>query len=211
MKIRISGEKLKGLSSALLEGEINRVAPERPRDIVNLAIRKYRLHDFTVSDNRYFPVSITEALADLNVRADIRGSALKADIGSSIKSAAINAVSKEESNEILTSIAAALSNVKGFGFKADAAGTVDDFKLTVSTDLDRVLYDAAGGVLRERMLAFESALSAEVYSKTEGPLKELNQDFAGLMDVNAVVKERFDGLNRALAEATRGALPRLPF
>ncbi|HEY4706654.1 MAG TPA: TIGR03545 family protein [Thermodesulfobacteriota bacterium] len=211
MRIRISGERLRGLSSALLEGEINRVAPGSPRDLVNFAVRQYRLHDFTLSENKYVPILIGEALADFNVTAELKGSALRADIGSSIKSAAIDAVSKEQTNEILSTIAAALSNVKAFSFNASAAGTIDHFRINVSSDLDRVLNAAAGGVLRERMLAFESALSAEVYRKTEGPLKELNRDFEGLMDVNAAVKERFDGLNMVLAEAARGALPKLPF
>ncbi|OGP20604.1 MAG: hypothetical protein A2054_04975 [Deltaproteobacteria bacterium GWA2_55_10] len=211
MRIRLSGERLKGLSSALLEGEINRVAPESPRDLVNFAIRQYRLHDFMLSDNKYVPISIKEALADFNVRAEIRGTSLKADIGSNIRSAAINAVSKEEQNAILDTIAAALSNVKAFSFNAKAAGTIDDFKLNISSDLDAVLNRAAGGVLKERMLAFESMLTAEIHGQTEGPLKEMNKDFKGLMDVNAVVKERFDDLNRVLAEATRGALPELPF
>lgn len=211
MRIRLSGEKLKGLQSALLEGEVNRVAPERPKDLMNLAVRQYRLHDFTLSDNKYVPISVKEALADFKLNAEIRGASLKADIASAFRSAAIDAVSKEEGNAILDTIAAALSNVKAFSFNADAAGTIDDFKLNVTSDLDSVLNKAAGGVLKERMLAFESRLTAEVYQKTERPLKALNKDFAGLMNVNEIVNERFADLNRLLAEATKGALPKLPF
>lgn len=213
MRIRLSGEKLKGLASAALEGEINRVVPGSPRDTINFALKEYRLHDFNLTDNKYVPVAIKEALADFSLRAEIKGESMRADIGSTVRSAAVDATVKGEKNLILETMASALSSVKAFNIDADVTGTLENYKMRVSSDLDRVLSDAVGGILRQKMTAFENNIRAEVLEKTEGPLKGLNGEFGGLLDVNAIVKERFAEMNGLLGEAARGALPvpKLPF
>lgn len=213
MKIRLSGEKLKGLSSALLEGEINRVVPDDPKDIINFALKGYRLHDFRLTDNEYMRVAIKEALADLEIKARTKGGSIEANIGSAVRSALMDAAVKAEKNPVFDTMAAALSNVKAFNIDAGVTGKLDEYKLRVASDLDRVLSNAAGGILRDKMLAFDRGIKAGVFEKTEKPLKELNGSFGGLLDINGAAGERLKKFNELLAKATRGAIPvpKLPF
>lgn len=213
MKIRLSGERLKGLASALLEGEINRVVPDNPRDLMNLSLKGYSLRDFMLADNEYIKLEVKEALADLNIKAELKGESIAANIGSIVKSALMEAALKDEKNPVLETMAAALENVKSFNVDADVTGKLDDFKLKLASDLDRVLSNAAGGILMGKTAAFENSIKTEVFGKTEGQVNELNRSFEGLIGVDNAAGERLKKFNELLAEATNGAvpIPKLPF
>ncbi|MBI1912569.1 MAG: TIGR03545 family protein [Deltaproteobacteria bacterium] len=207
MKIRLSGEKLKGLTSALLEGEINRVTPYNPRDIINFTLKGYRLHDFKLTDNKYMLMAIKEALTDFHLKAELKGDSIDANIGSTVRSALIDTAIKGEKNAILETMSSALSGVKAFNFDAGVKGNIKDYKLRLDSDLDRVLSNAVGGILRNQMLAFERSIKADVAEKTDRPIKELNRNFEGLVDVNGLIDERFMKCKELLTKSTRGALP----
>ena len=207
MRIRFYGERLKGLTSALLEGEINRVAPESPRDIINFSVKGYRLHDLLLTDNEYMTVALKEALADFDLNAEVKGGMINGHIGSAVRSALTEATVKAEKNPMLDTIAAAFSDVKAFNIDAKVDGKLDAYGLSVSSDLDRVLSGAVGGALRDKVAAFESGMRGELLEKTAEPLKELNGSFKGLIDVNGIAGERLKKFDELLAEAARGVIP----
>lgn len=216
MRFSFSGEKLKGLSSVKLDGEINRVNRSRPEDKADLDLTGYKIKGFSLSGSRDFPVVLDEGLSDLKVQAKISGQSLGAEVSAGLRSLKVSAGKKEEKSPVAKAIASALSDIKGFNVKADVAGTIENYDLHLSSDLDRVLKDAVGRFVSAQAAELEKGLKYEVSKRTGGQLDGLKAGFGGLIDIDGEVKNRLNLGEGLLKDMAKGGapgfkLPKLPF
>jgi len=206
MTFEFSGKKLKGLDSISLTGEMNRVVPERPRDYASFKVRGYRVKDIDVARGGSMPLALKSGNADLTVTAEIKGSTLDAGLKASLSELALRAGREGEKNQFLKAGALAISRVKGFGLSARAQGTVEDYDVSVSSDLDDVLKASAGSVIAEKAAAFKARLAREINEETKDKLAGLRSELALLTAVKDDLASRSLLVERLLRDVA-GSLP----
>ncbi len=190
-----SGEKLKDAESLSLTGKVNRVNPDKPEDTAVLKVRGYRLSDLALSTNETLPVSVKEARGDFDVNAGLRGEALQADLTATLQSVRIATGEKPDAGAVARAVGSALSRVESLHVKADITGTLAQYDVSVSSDLDQVLKQALGKQMQEEAAKFERQLRAAIAAKVDKPLQELKSRFGGLTGIG-------DQLTARLQQAT---------
>ncbi len=190
-----SGEKLKDVQSLKLSGEVNRTNPAKPHDAADLKIRGYRLSDLALSGDESLPVSVKEAQTDLDLKAGVRGEALDAGLVATLQSVRITTSAKPDAGVVVKAVAKALSDVNALHLKADVTGTVKQYDVRLSSDLDQVLKQALGKQMQEQAGKLESQLRAAIAEKVNKPLADLKSRFGGLTGIG-------DELNARLQQAT---------
>ncbi len=215
MGFNFSGTRLKGLESLKLTGEINRTTPAKPKDTVAMKMRGYRIEGVELASKSAFPMELRRALLDIDLTARIEGAAMDAGLSAGLSSVEMASV-KQGMGAIERAVASALSGVKGFKLKASATGTLSDYDLKLSSDLDVVLKGAVGKIVADLSAEFAKSLRAGVLERTKKPLEELSGSFAGLESIERELGARSgltDKLLDEIGEASMGGikLPKLPF
>jgi hypothetical protein len=77
-------------------------------------------------------------------------------------------------------IKSSLAKVSTFSLTADITGTPENYQVKVSSDLDKVMKDAAGSMVREQREKLEKELKRAVQEKTEAKLAGLKESMGGL-------------------------------
>ncbi len=209
-----AGDKLTGLQSLKLSGEINRVDPARPHDAATLNVRGYRLLNLPLSTDESLPISVKEAWTDLDLKAGLRGETLDATLAATLQSVQVTTGAKPDADAIAKAVASALSDIKSLHLKADITGTVTHYDVRLSSDLDQVLKQALGKQMQEQVGKFESQLRAAITEKAAKPLSDLRSSFGGLAGVGDDLAAR---MNQATGLTKTGGAPgglgglKLPF
>lgn len=202
MTFEFSGKKLKGLDSMSLKGEMNRVVPGAPRDYASFNVRGYRLKDIELARGSSMPVTLKTGRADLSVTAEIKGSALDAGLRASLAGLDIAAGRAGEKNAFLKAGAQAVSRVTGFGLEARASGTVEDYSVSVSSDLDKVLMNSAGSVIAEKTAEFRAKLSKKIEEETRDKLAGLRSELSTFTAVSDELASRNLLIDRLIKDVT---------
>ena len=187
-----SGENLKGLQSVKLNGALNHVNPSSPKDTANLDISGYQVADLSLSDSPKLPIALKKASADFKADAVLSGQAVKANLLAGLKSVLISTGVKKDAGPLAKAMASSLSDVKRFNVKADISGTLKDYDMRLSSDLDRVLRNAVGKQVRTQAASLEKELKARISEKVNGPLSELKADLGGLDAVGSELTSRLN-------------------
>lgn len=187
-----SGENLKGLRSVKLNGVLNHVNPSSPQDTANLDVSGYQVADLSLSDNPQLPIVLKKAGADFKADAVLSGQAVKANLLADLKSVRISTGVKKDAGPLAKAMASSLSDVKRFNVKADISGTLKDYNMLLSSDLDSVLRNAVSKQVSMQAASLEKELKAKISEKVNGPLSELKADLGGLDAVGSELSGRLD-------------------
>jgi len=206
MTFEFSGVRLKGLDSMSLSGEMNRVVPGKPRDYASFNVRGYKVKEIDIARGGSMPLRLKTGRADLAVTAEIKGAAFDAGLKASLAGLELAAGRADEKNAFLRAGAEAVSRVKGFGLEARASGTVDDYGVSVSSDLDRVLMDSAGSVIAEKTAEFRAKLSKKIEEETREKLAGLRSELSTLAAVRDELASRNLLIDKLIKDAT-SAMP----
>ncbi|MEW6670543.1 MAG: TIGR03545 family protein [Thermodesulfobacteriota bacterium] len=185
-----SGEKLKQFQALKMEGSINRVDPENPADRIALQIREYKLRNASLSSSADLPVTIKEGLADMDLQAKLEGSSLNGNLTAGVKSASFGTGEGAGKGAVLSAIGPALAQLSGFTVKVDVSGTVSDYQMRLSSDLDQALKSAAGKMIQQQVEKFEKDLKGAVLAKANGPLDQLKTDQNSLNVIGSQLADR---------------------
>jgi uncharacterized protein (TIGR03545 family) len=183
-----SGTGLQGLDSVKVDGMIDRTDPSTPADSATVVVKGYRARDVKLTEAASMPVTLSDAVVDLSVETSLKGAeglpltgrALKAEITAGIREARISASPREGSNQVVRALADTLSEIKKFRMEALVEGTLDDYDIKMSSDLDQVLGRAVGDSISSAAASFERKLRDSIMDKTRGPIGELGGDLKGL-------------------------------
>lgn len=176
----ISGEKLKKLQAVKLDGTLNHVMPAKPIDTVHLHVQGYEASDLPLSDDPQLAVALKQGLVDLDLHSTLRGEAIAATVTSGLKSAKISVKTEDAGNPVVEAMETALSKVAALSLNVDITGTLDAYDVHVTSDLDRVLRDAAGTIIQEQQARLERELSAAISDKIGGQLAGIKDGMGGL-------------------------------
>ena len=173
-----SGQNLKGIDAIKLDGTINRVDRATPQDTAHLKLAAYQLDQLKLGGEQA-PISLTQGIADLDVRAALRESSLDAAITSKVRGARIEAGKGLAPGPVGEAIAGALADVKAFQVKADVTGTQNQFDMKVESDLDEVLKQAVGKQAKAQVAKLEGRLRAAIDEKVAPQLVEIRSKLGG--------------------------------
>jgi uncharacterized protein (TIGR03545 family) len=197
-----SGEKLKAAQAIELTGALNHVAPSRAEDTSRLFLRGYRVKDLALSGSKDLPVMLQDGRIDLDLQARKTVQALTGKLVVNVRDARLSAVSGDATGPLASAIRASLSRVSQFTLTADLAGTPENYDVSISSDLDRVLKDSVGKVVKEQADRLEKDLKAAVLAKTDKQLAALQKNYSGLLSMNGRFDDVQNQLNGLVKEAT---------
>jgi uncharacterized protein (TIGR03545 family) len=208
-----SGGNLTGLGSVKIDGSLDHVDPFSTQDTANLQIRGYQLSDVTLSDRALLPVILKKAAADFKARAALSGEALEASLSAGLESVDMATSSQDEAGGLMKALASAVSDIKAFGVKAQISGTLEDYDLQLSSDLDRVLKDAVRNQVKAQAVRLEKELQSAIFEKVGEPMADVETSLGGLGAVSSELSARLK-LGDELLKRTRKSGPsgmKLPF
>lgn len=214
LTLAFSGRGMQDVRAAKLDGVFNHVRPAKPEDRMTLSLQGYRAADAALSSSAQFPVVLKEGLVDLDVDGASRGETFSAKITATVKSVRFSAGGQEGANPYMRAMTSALSKVSSFTLTADVSGKPEDYDVRISSDLDRVLGDAVGKLVKEQSAKVEKELQAAIAEKTGGALADLKKGYGDLDAVGGSLTGRQNQLNDLLKSAVTSGLPgklKLPF
>lgn len=212
--LAFSGEGMQEVRAAKLDGVFNHVRPLKPEDKMTLSVQGYRALDAVLSDNEKLPVSLKDGLVDLKVSGVSSGDTFSAKIMATVKSVRFSAGGQKSSDPYARAMTSALSKVSSFTLSADIAGTFEDYTIHISSNLDRILQDAVGKLVKEQAGKLEKELQAAIAEKTGGALTDLKKSYGDLDATGGSLTGRQNQLNDLLKNAVKSGLPgklKLPF
>lgn len=200
----LTGEKLQAAKSVAIAGALNHIRPEKKEDAAHIAVRAFKVRDLVLSRLKELPISMEDGLVDFELNGSFT-QALKAQFNANVKSATMNIGGDAGSNPFVAAVRSALSKVSKFSLSADISGSPDNYKMSISSDLDRILKTAVGTVVQEQSARLEQQLKIEIQERTGGQLKDLRSSFGALNEQGIRLNTIQNQLNTLLQEAIKSA------
>jgi len=196
-----SGSGLKDAQSANITGSLDHRKPERPDDTILLQVGGYKVSNMGLSGSASMPVSLQEGTADLEVKGRRDTQAFSARCVARVKGARLNAGGDGSGGAFAKAMRSSLAKVSAFTVTADITGTPEKYQVHISSDLDRVMKDAAGAVVQEQRQRLEKELRQAVQEKTEKQLAGLKENLGGLGATGGKLDGVQDRLNSLIKDA----------
>ncbi|MFP4446370.1 MAG: TIGR03545 family protein [Desulfosudaceae bacterium] len=208
---RFTGQQLEKLDSLDIDGRLDHVRPDQPEDTLNVRARGWGITDLAVSRDQAFPVILDQGRVDSRLEAAIEKRVLSSQADFAVSDADFSLVEKESSNALEQSVAAALADISRFSIQAKVSGPLDDYRVSVSSDLDKVMKKAVSGVVADQAKEFENRLQAVIAEKTDGPLAELRSQVNGLGGIEKELTQRLNIGQNVLQMGPSSGGTSLPF
>jgi uncharacterized protein (TIGR03545 family) len=199
-----TGEKLQAAKSIAITGALNHINPLKQEDRAKFSMRGFKVQNFILSEHKELPIALQEAFIDFDVDGSFT-QALRANFRANINSARMNIGGDGSKNPFVSAVRSALSKVNNFSISADMAGTLENYKMNITSDLDRVLKGAVSSVVQEQGAKLEQQLKTAIQERTGGQLKELQESFGGLNQQGTALTNVQNQLNTLLQEAVKSA------
>jgi uncharacterized protein (TIGR03545 family) len=201
LTMSFTGSGMKDMQGASITGSLDHRKADSPDDSLEIAVRGYRAAGMVLSSSPSLPVGIQDGSMDLEItgRRDAKGMAARCV--ARMKGAKLNTGGDGSGSVFAKAITSTLAKVTAFTLTADITGTPENYHVKVSSDLDKVLKDAAGSMVREQREKIEKELTKAVQEKTGAMLAGLKQSMGGLSDQGG----KLDGLQEKLNGMLRDA------
>ena len=201
------GERLEGVHAVALEGTLNHIVPAQSRDQLILKAKGYELDDVALSKDAKWPVTLKSGLGDIKMDAMLQGQRLTAEGSGQFRDLQLVAGAPGDTNHLTKSLSSAVSGISQLSLTAEVTGTLDQYDVKLSSDLDRILQDAAGKMVSEAAARFGGELQAAISAKIAEPMKELQGTLGGFKGIGGELGDRFGQLNEVLTGLGEKSLP----
>jgi len=187
LTFEFSGNNMKDIKSVNINGILDHIKAAHSKDNIYSLIKGYTVDELTLSDETKLPVKINKASADLEMMAILRGNNISANITANLRSVKISSNYKDQASPIATTIASALSDVSKFSVRADISGTLDDYKINITSDLDSILKNALEKVIHKETEKLENKLENTILAKVDDHLNLTNDSLSDF----EIIKDEF--------------------
>lgn len=198
-----SGDQLRKVKSVALEGTLNHVVPTDSKDQMKVQAKGYELTNVVLSKDDKWPVALTSGLGDINMNAEIKGQALVANGGAALANLHLSAGKAGDTNPLTKALSSAVTDISGLSLQAEVKGTLEQQDVSLTSDLDRILQNAAGKMVNELASTFGAELQSAISEKIAEPMKELKKNFSGFDGIAGDLTERVtqhNGILKSLLE-----------
>lgn len=203
-----AADALEGLRALRLEAVFDHVRPAAARDVIEGRADAFRVKETVLSASEAWPVRLEAALADAKARVEIAGGEVDTQLGVVMRDVALAADFGDSA--IARALGDALEATRRFRLDVRATGRVDDLDVAISSDLDGVLRDAAGGLVRGQMAELERRLGSQLDARLADGQAALSSDLKALGGVGEVLEQRLGPAKSLLSEAMGSSKPALP-
>ena len=207
LTFEFAGEQLKGVHTVAVEGTLNHIVPAQSRDQFSLKAKGYELDGMALSKDVKWPVMLKRGLGDITVDATLQGRALTAQGSGHLRALQLDAGAAGDSNPLTKALSSAVSGISQLSLKANVAGTLDNYNVELSSDLDRILQDAAGKMVNELAAKFGGELQTAISAKIAEPMKQLQEALGGFNAIGGDLGDRFAQHNEVLNSLLEKSLP----
>ena len=201
LTLSFTGSGMKDVQGANISATLDRRKADLPNDDLEIAVHGYRAAGMTLSTAASLPVSLQEGMMDIEIRGRHNATAISVRCTAMVKGAKLSTGGDGSGGAFAKAIISALDKVSAFTLTAEITGTPEDYQVKVSSDLDRVLKDAAGSMVREQRDKLEKELKKAVQEKTEAKLAGLKGDMGGLNAQGGKLEGLQEKLNSLLKDA----------
>ena len=202
-----SGEQLKGVKSVALDGALNHVVPAESKDQMTVQAKGYELTNFVLSKDNKWPVALKSGLGDMNMKVELKGQALAAHGKAQLSSLHISAGREGDTNPLTKALSSAVTDIPQVSFQADVEGTLEQHDVTISSDLDRILQNAAGKMVNEVATKFGAELQSAIAAKIAEPMNQLKKNLSGFDGIAGDLTERVTQHNDLVKSLLEKSLP----
>lgn len=193
LTFEFSGDNnMKGIKSVKINGILDHIKAAQSKDNIYSLIKGYDVDNLALSDESKLPLKINKASADLEMMAILKGDNISANIIANLQSVKISLTNKDQAGSIANAIASALSDVSKFSARADINGTLDDYKINITSDLDSILKNALEKVIHKETEKLENKLKNTIMAKVDDHLNQTNNS---LSDFGIIKDELNNRLN----------------
>ncbi|MEE8126035.1 MAG: TIGR03545 family protein [Nitrospirales bacterium] len=206
-----NGERLEGVKTVALEGMLNHILPGDTQDHIMLRAKGYELADLTLSKNAKWPVTLSKGLGEITVDVKLKGEALHAQGSGNLHALQLVAGRPDDTNPLTQALSSAVSEISELSLQMDMTGTLDDYDVQVSSDLDRILQNAAGKMVKKLAARFGADLQAAISAKITEPMKELQASLGGFKGIVGDLTNRLGQHNDVLKSVLEKNLPSKTF
>lgn len=192
-----SGQQLETIKKLDVEGTLDRTVSEQATDTITAHCKGYRLVNASISDNPDLPVTLKDALADVDLDINIKNQTIDSRLMSSLSAVSFETVDQENRDPLNAAIADALSDISTLRVEAELRGTLEENDIHITSDIDRVLGKAVKKAVQKQAKAFEQKLKQQIGEKTGGVLAGLDSNIDGFGSINKELDGRLnlgDGL-----------------
>jgi uncharacterized protein (TIGR03545 family) len=167
-----SGDQLKGVKSIALEGALNHVVPADSKDQLALQAKGYELTNLVLSKDDKWPVALTSGLGDMKLNAEMKGQALTANGSGNLRDLHLSAGKEGDTNPLTKALSSAVTDISQLSLQVAVKGTLEQQDVTLSSDLDRILQNAAGKMVNELAAKFGAELQSAISAKIAKPMQD---------------------------------------
>ena len=204
------GDQLKDVRSVSMTGSINRVNPDTPTDVVSLSARDYGLTGVDLTRSGDWAFELQQARMDADLHLTHKNGVIDGRVGSGFRDVKLKA--DAPGSQVAAAVASTLRDIRAFRVNAEIAGTLADYTLKVTSDLDRVIGEAVTRQLGAQLARFESELQTAIAQKVGGDLQQLKASVGGLDALGRELTGRLN-LGDELLKGLKAPVPglKLPF
>ena len=187
-----SGDKLKEIQSVQIKGSLDHIVPVKSKDTMTVHIKGYHLHDITLSDQQKMPVDFKEGFMSLKLNSELTGEAVQVKAVANFESVNFAMKEKKSDSFFAQTLYSALSDINRFSLMVDVAGTLDNYKTDISSDLDQIMKRAMEDLVKKEREGLEKKLKSAVYAKLKKSSDDLNSNFDRLSLIENKLASRLD-------------------
>jgi uncharacterized protein (TIGR03545 family) len=206
-----SGAKLSQLQSFRVDGTLDHVSRLTASDRINLKLRGYQAQQVNLTESNAFSVKLAKGLADLDLSSIVSNGAIDTDFAAVLKSAKLEVNFPVESGPVVRAISSTLTGVSSFSLDAKVSGSLDDYTMKLSSDLDRILKDSISSQLKSQIVKLEQELRADISERASGPIQQAKSSLGDLAPLGDELEKRVQDLislqKEALFKKPSGGLP----
>lgn len=203
----VLGDHLKGVKFISLEGALNHVVPADAKDQLTVQAKGYELTNLVLSKDDKWPVVLTRGLGDVKITVELKGETLTANGAANLQDLQISAGKEGDANPLTKALSSAVTGMSQVSLQAQVRGTLEQQDVTLSSDLDRILQDAAGKMVNELAAKFGAELQTAISAKIAEPMQQLKNNLSGLNGIASDLTERVTQHNDILKNLLEKSLP----
>lgn len=189
LTFNFDAKELKDAKGIKITGKIDHIT-SKSNDTFKANLEGVKLDNLKLLDSKDIKILMEKALVSMSLDVNIKGDNLDATINANIGSVSFSGMSEKE---IISNILnEALGEITKFNLQAKISGKTDDYKLSISSDMDNIMKTAMDKVIKNQMAEFEKRLKDEIAAKVDIPLKGLESDFLSFNNIENELKSRLD-------------------
>ena len=178
-----------GFGEISLNGEFDHLTPGKEKDELVFKMAETALNDFVLSRSESLNLLLKKALLSFDAKASIASlSSLDIDFNSLFNNIELDRGSDGELSKTQAAVLKAVRQLSQLVVKGSADGTVKDPKLSLSSNLDDILKNAVGDVIKEKTQAFRKELTTKLNAQLEEKLKPVNEQLQSALGVTSDIE-----------------------